>query len=53
MKPNRNLNEKMTKEEKRSSLEARFWGNNKITDRNSKLYKEIEKICRNINFNKK
>ncbi len=52
MKPNRNLNNEMTKEEKKSSLEAQFWNNKQNIDKNSKLNKKIEKLCKNIDFNK-
>lgn len=51
MKPNRNLNEVMTKEEKRSSLVAQFWSDKQEIKKDSKLNKEIKKICKNINFN--
>ena len=47
-----NSNNEMTKEEKRSSLEAQFWNDKQKTNKNSKLNKEIEKICKDINFNK-
>lgn len=46
----RNLNNEMTKEEKRSSLEAQFWNDKQEVDKNSKLYKKIEKVCKNIDF---
>lgn len=52
MKPNRNINEEMTKEEKRSSLEAKFWSDNTKMNKNSKLYKEIQEVCKGIDFNK-
>lgn len=52
MRSNRNLNNEMTKEEKKSSLEAKFWNNKQNIDKNSKLNKQIEKLCKNINFNK-
>ena len=48
----RNLNYEMTKEEKRSSLEAQFWNDKQKIDKSSKLNKKIEKICKNIDFNK-
>lgn len=47
-----NSNNEMTKEEKRSSLEAQFWNDKQKINKNSKLNKEIEKICKDINFNK-
>lgn len=50
MIPSRNLNNEMTNEEKRSSLEAKFWNEKQKIDKNSKLYKRIEKVCKNINF---
>lgn len=50
MKPNKNIN--MTKEEKKSSLEAQFWNDKQQIDKTSKLHQEIEKVCKNINFNK-
>lgn len=53
MKPNRNLNEEMTKEEKRSSLEAPFWNPDQKLDKNSKLYKEIEEVCKGVFDDKK
>lgn len=46
----KNLNNEMTKEEKRSSLEAQFWNEKQKIDKNSKLYKKIEKVCKNIDF---
>lgn len=49
IKPNRNF--EMTKEEKKSSLEAKFWSNDQKMDKNSKLYKQIKEICKNIKFN--
>ena len=52
MIPNRNLNNEMTNEEKRSSLGAQFWNDKQKIDKNSKLNKKIEKICKNIDFNK-
>lgn len=52
MKNDRNLNEEMTKEEKQSSLKAQFWNDKQEINKDSKLYKEIEKICRNIDFSK-
>lgn len=48
----KNLNNEMTKEEKRSSLEAQFWNDKQKIDKNSQLNKKIEKICKNIDFNK-
>lgn len=52
MKNDRNLNEEMTKEEKQSSLKAQFWNDKHEVNKDSKLYKEIEKVCKNIDFNK-
>lgn len=48
MKSKRNIN--MTKEEKKSSLEAQFWKDKQEIDKTSKLNKEIQKICENIDF---
>ena len=42
----------LTPEEKRNSLEASFWDVNAKMDKNSKLYKEIQEICKDIEFNK-
>ena len=50
MVTDKNLNNEMTKEEKRSSLEAQFWNDKQEVDKNSKLYKKIEKVCKNIDF---
>lgn len=50
MVTNKNLNNELTKEEKRSSLEAQFWNDKQEIDKNSKLYKKIEKVCKNIDF---
>lgn len=47
-----NNNNKMTKEEKRSSLAAQFWNDKQKIDKTSKLNKKIEEICKNINFSK-
>ena len=52
MKSNRNKNEEMTEEEKKSSLRVQFWNDKQKINKNSKLNKEIEKICKDINFNK-
>lgn len=52
MKSNRDLNKEMTKEEKRSSLVVQFWSDKQKINKDSKLNKEIEKICKNINFKK-
>lgn len=52
MIPDRKLKDEMAKEEKKSSLEAQFWNNKQKIDKNSKLNKKIEKICKDINFNK-
>lgn len=46
----KNLNNEMTKAKKRSSLEAQFWNEKQKIDKNSKLYKKIEKVCKNIDF---
>lgn len=43
-------NIELTKQEKKSSLEAQFWNDKQKINKNSKLNKEIEKICKNINF---
>lgn len=50
MVTDKNLNNEMTKEEKRSSLEAQFWNDKQEVYKNSKLYKKIEKVCKNIDF---
>ena len=50
MVTDRNLNNEMTKKEKRSSLEVQFWSDKQGIDKKSKLYKKIEKVCKNINF---
>lgn len=42
----------LTKEEKRRALEAPFWDTNAKVDKNSKFYKEIEKLCKEVNFPK-
>lgn len=47
-KPNRKIN--LTRQEKRSSLEAQFWNDKQEINKTSKLNKEIEKICKNIDF---
>lgn len=47
-KPNRKIN--LTKQEKRSSLEAQFWNDKQEINKTSKLNKKIEKICKNIDF---
>ena len=52
MKSNRGLNKEMTKEENRSSLVVQFWSDKQKINKDSKLNKEIEKICKNINFKK-
>lgn len=52
MKFDRNLKDEMTKKEKRSSLETQFWNDKQKIDKNSKLNKKIEKICKTIDFNK-
>lgn len=53
MENEKNLNNEMTKEEKCSSLIAQFGDDKQKINKNSKLYREIEKICKNINFEKK
>lgn len=52
MKNDRNLNKEMTKEEKQSSLKAQFWNDKQEINKDSKLYKEIENVCKKIDFNK-
>lgn len=52
MRADRDINKEMTKEEKKSSLEAQFWNDKQKIDKNSKLNKKIEKICKTIDFNK-
>ena len=47
-KPNRKIN--LTRQEKRSSLEAQFWNDKQEINKTSKLNKKIEKICKNIDF---
>lgn len=39
----------MTKEEKRSSLEAPFWEKNAKINKNSSLYKKVNKLWQEIN----
>ncbi len=50
-KTNRKI--ELTSEEKRSSLEAQFWNDKQKIDKNTPFMKEIEKICKNINFEDK
>jgi hypothetical protein len=50
MKPERNMN--LAKEEKKRVLEVQFWNDKQKIDKTSKLNKKIEKICKNIDFNK-
>ena len=52
MKPNRNLNNEMTKEEKESSLKAQFWNDKQNIDKNSELNKKIDELCKNVDFDK-
>ena len=40
----------LTKEEKRSSLEAKFWNDNEKIDENTPLMKKIKEICKDIDF---
>ena len=40
----------LTKQEKRSSLEAKFWNDKQKIDKNTPLMKEIEKICKDVDF---
>lgn len=40
----------LTKQEKRSSLEAQFWNNKQKIDKNTPLMKKIEEICKGIDF---
>ena len=35
----------LTKEEKRSSLEAQFWSDKQEVDKNTSFMKKIEKLC--------
>lgn len=39
---------KLTKAEKRSSLEAKFWSDKQKIDRNTPFKKKIEKICEEV-----
>ncbi len=48
-KPDRKI--ELTKQEKRSSLEAKFWNDKQKIDKNTPLMKKIEKICKDIDFN--
>lgn len=41
----------LTKQEKVSSLEAKFWNDKQEMDKNTPLMKKIEKICKDIDFN--
>lgn len=45
-KTDREMN--LTKEEKRSSLEAQFWSDKQKIDRNTPFMKKIEKICEEV-----
>jgi len=47
----RNMN--LTKEEKKRALETPFWDTHAKVDKSSKFYKEIEKLCKGVNFPKK
>lgn len=47
-KPDRKI--ELTKQEKRSSLEAKFWNDKQEIGKNTPLMKKIEKICKNIDF---
>lgn len=40
----------LTKQEKRSSLEAKFWNDKQKIDKNTPFMKEIEKICKDVDF---
>ena len=40
----------LTKQEKRSSLEAKFWNDKQKIDKNTSLMQKIEKICNDVDF---
>ena len=40
----------LTKQEKRSSLEAKFWNDKQKIDKNTSLMQKIEKICKDVDF---
>lgn len=40
----------LTKQEKRSSLEAQFWNDKQEIDKNTPFMRKIEKLCKNIDF---
>lgn len=40
----------LNKQEKRSSLEAKFWNDKQKIDKNTLFMKKIEKICEDIDF---
>lgn len=45
-KPDRKI--ELTKQEKRSSLEAKFWNDKQKIDKNTPFMKKIEKICEGV-----
>lgn len=47
-KPDKEI--ELTKEEKRSSLDAQFWSDKQKIDRNTPFMRKIKKICKNIDF---
>lgn len=49
-KPDRRI--ELTKEEKKSSLEAQFWNDKQEIDKNTPFMKKIEKLCKGIFDNK-
>lgn len=40
----------LTKQEKRSSLEAKFWNDKQKIDKNTPFMQKIEKICKDLDF---
>jgi len=40
----------LTKQEKVSSLEAKFWNDKQEIDKNTPFMKKIKRICKNVNF---
>ncbi len=40
----------LTKQEKRSSLEAQFWNDKQEIDKDTSLMRKIERICKNVDF---